>query len=81
MSKTENSKSIVDKINELFEKDDNQFGGYSAMDFLRNSAPEDYNESRTDWSRLSEIADDMYFLLNDIKHIINNASTEEDNDD
>lgn len=80
MSKTENTKSIIDKINELFENDDNQFGGYSAMNFLRNSAPEDYNESRTDWSRLSEIADDMYFLLNDIKHIINNASTEEDND-
>ena len=34
------------------------------------TAPEDYIESRTDWDTLQNRADDMYYMLSDIKTII-----------
>ena len=34
------------------------------------TAPEDYVESRTDWNTLQNRADDMYYMLSDIKTII-----------
>lgn len=58
------------QIKALFEEDEKNFRGFSAMERLHESAPEDYIESRIDWNRLSEIADDMYYMLVDILGII-----------
>lgn len=63
------------QIKELFKDDEKNFRGFSAMERLHESAPEDYIESRTDWNRLSEIADDMYYMLVNILDIV---SSEDD---
>lgn len=65
-----NTKDKIDKIAELFKNDERDYKGYFAMKSLRNTFPEDYNELRTTWSRLQDIADQMYYLLDDIKDII-----------
>lgn len=65
-------KSIVleqlNEINSVFEKDKRIFGGYSATEYANNTAPEDYNEDRTDWRTLQSRADDMYYMLNYIEN-------------
>lgn len=60
----------INEINSIYEKDDKRFGGYSATEYANNTAPEDYNEDRTDWRTLQSRADDMYYMLNDIKNIV-----------
>lgn len=65
-----NLKEIVDKILLVFEEDDTRFGGYTATKRLHISAPEDYIESRIDWKTLQNQADDMYYMLSEIKELI-----------
>lgn len=65
-----NLKEIVDKILLVFEEDDTRFGGYTATKRLHISAPEDYIESRIDWQTLQNQADDMYYMLSEIKELI-----------
>lgn len=60
----------INEINSIYEKDDRRFGGYSETKYANNTAPEDYNEDRTDWRTLQSRADDMYYMLNDIKNIV-----------
>ena len=66
----EEIKEKIDKILKIYEDDKNRFGGYSNIEWLHISAPEDYVESRTDWQTLQYNADDMYYMLSDIKTII-----------
>jgi hypothetical protein len=66
----ENIKEKLKQILEIYEDDENRFGGYTAIERLHDSAPEDYIESRTDWDTLQSRADDMYYMLSDIKTII-----------
>lgn len=57
----------LNEINSIFEKDEKIFGGYSATEYANYTAPEDYNEDRTDWRTLQSRADDMYYMLNCIE--------------
>ena len=62
---------MKDKILDIFKNDEKNFGGFSAIKRLHNSAPEDYIESRTEWDTLKDHADDMYYMLTYIYDIIN----------
>ena len=66
----EEIKEKIDKILKIYEDDENRFGGYSNIERLHISAPEDYVESRTDWQTLQYHAEDMYYMLQEIKDII-----------
>jgi hypothetical protein len=66
----ENIKEKLKQILEIYEDDENRFGGYTAIERLHDSAPEDYIESRTDWDILRNYADDMYYMLYNIKTLI-----------
>lgn len=71
------TKIIKEKINEIlsiYEKDEYRCGGYSMTEYSHITAPEDYIESRTDWNTLQNRADDMYYMLSDIKTIIEKLS-------
>jgi hypothetical protein len=63
-------KEKIDKILKFYEVDEINFGGYTATERLLNDAPEDYIEYRTDWECLKKQADDMYYMLNDIKYLL-----------
>ena len=63
-------KDKIKRILEIFENDEKYFGGYSAIERLHYSAPEDYIESRTEWDTLKDHADDMYYMLSEIYNII-----------
>lgn len=63
-------KNKLDEILSLYDKDEHRCGGYSMTQYSRIMAPEDYIESRTDWNTLKNRADDMYYMLSDIKTII-----------
>ena len=65
----------INEINSTFEEDDKRFGGYSATEYANNTAPEDYNEDRTDWRTLQSRADDMYYMLNSIKNKVSLIKT------
>lgn len=68
-----NKETIKEKINEIlkvYEDDETRFGGYTATERLHILAPEDYVESRTDWLSLQNHADDMYYMLSDIKNLL-----------
>jgi hypothetical protein len=68
-----NKKEIKEKLDEIlkvYEDDDAKFGGYTATQRLHIDAPEDYVEYRTDWQTLQNHADDMYYMLSDIKNLI-----------
>lgn len=60
----------LEEILSLYKEDEERFGGYTATKRLIYNAPEDYVESRTDWQTLQSHADDMYYMLSDIKDII-----------
>ena len=71
------TKIIKEKINEIlsiYEKDEYRCGGYSMTEYSHITAPEDYIESRTDWNTLQNRAEDMYYMLSDIKTIIEKLS-------
>lgn len=70
MINKEEIKEKIDKILKVYEDDENRFGGYTATKRLHISAPEDYVESRTDWLSLQNHAEDMYYMLSDIKNIV-----------
>lgn len=59
----------IKRIIEIFQNDEKRFGGYSAIERLHYSAPEDYIESRTEWDTLKDHADDMYYMLSEIYDI------------
>lgn len=68
-----NKKEIKEKIDEIlkvYDEDEIRFGGYTATKRLHISTPEDYIESRTDWLSLQNHADDMYYMLSDIKNLL-----------
>lgn len=66
----ETIKEKLKQILEIYKNDENRFGGYTAIERFHESAPEDYIESRTDWNTLKNYADDMYYMLIDIKDLI-----------
>ena len=70
MTNKEEIKEKIDKILKVYEDDETRFGGYIATRRLHISAPEDYIESRTDWLSLQNHADDMYYMLSDIKNLL-----------
>jgi methyl coenzyme M reductase beta subunit len=70
MINKEEIKDKLEKILKVYEDDDARFGGYTATKRLHISAPEDYVESRTDWLSLQNHADDMYYMLSDIKNLL-----------
>lgn len=70
MTNKEEIKEKIDKILKVYEDDETRFGGYTATKRLLVDAPEDYIESRTDWLSLQNHADDMYYMLSDIKNIV-----------
>lgn len=63
-------KNKLEEILSLFKKDEDRCGGYSMTEYSHITAPEDYIESRTDWSVLQDRADDMYYMLSDIKTLV-----------
>ena len=66
-------KEMLEKINKIitiYDEDEKRYGGYVATQRLHDSAPEDYIESRTDWSTLKSHADDMYYMLSSIRQEI-----------
>ena len=70
---------LLEKINEIdtiFADDDNKCGGYHMTEYFNNTAPEDYCEERTDWRGLQNNADDMYYMLNEIRCIIGQMKDE-----
>lgn len=63
-------KEKLEKILSLYQEDEYRCGGYSMTQYSHITAPEDYIESRTDWNTLQSRADDMYYMLDEIKSII-----------
>ena len=66
----------IAKIETIYAKDDNRFGGYSKTEYFNHTAPEDYCKERTSWDDLRENADDMYYMLSEIKGIISQMKDE-----
>ena len=66
----EGIKNKLDEILSLYDKDECKCGGYFMTRYSHITAPEDYFESRTDWDTLQDRADDMYYMLSDIKIIV-----------
>lgn len=66
----ENIKEKLKQILEIYEDDEKGFGGYTAIKRLHVLEPEDYIESRTDWDTLKNYAEDMYYMLYNIKTLI-----------
>lgn len=74
---------LLEKINEIdtiFADDDNKCGGYHMTEYFNNTAPEDYCEERTDWRDLQNNADDMYYMLNEIRCIVEQMKDEIETD-
>ena len=69
-------KDKINRILEIYQNDEKRFGGYSAIERLHDSAPEDYIESRTEWNTLKDHADDMYYMLSEIFDIIKDIDEE-----
>lgn len=70
MTREEELKEKIDKILKVYEEDEIIFGGYTATKRLHIDAPEDYIEYRTNWLSLKNHADDMYYMLSDIKNLL-----------
>ena len=66
----------VNEILDLYKEDDKRCGGYSMTEWLIDSAPEDYNEYRIDWLTLKGRADDMYYMLEKIKGVVERMKEE-----
>jgi hypothetical protein len=63
-------KEKLEKILSIYQDDEERCGGYEMTRYSHIDAPEDYIESRTDWDTIRDRADDMYYMLNDIKIIV-----------
>lgn len=63
-------KEKLEKILSIYKDDEERCGGYEMTRYSHIDAPEDYIESRTDWDTIRDRADDMYYMLNDIKIIV-----------
>lgn len=63
-------KEKLEKILSIYQEDEERCGGYEMTRYSHIDAPEDYIESRTDWVTIQERADDMYYMLNEIKFIV-----------
>ena len=63
-------KEKLEKILSLYQKDEERLGGFEMTRYANYTAPEDYNENRTDWDTLRDRADDMYYMLDEIKFIV-----------
>ena len=63
-------KEKLEKILSLYQEDEERYGGYEMTRYAHIIAPEDYNENRTDWDTLRDRADDMYYMLYEIKFIV-----------
>lgn len=66
----EEIKNKINQILSLYEEDSERQGGFAMTKYFHITAPEDYIESRTDWYTLQNNAEDMYYMLSDIKNII-----------
>lgn len=66
----------VNEILDLYKEDDKRCGGYSMTEWLIDSAPEDYNEYSIDWLTLKGRADDMYYMLEKIKGVVEGMKEE-----
>ena len=62
----------IKKILQMYDDDATRCGGYWITQYSHITAPEDYIESRTEWCELRNRADDMYYMLSDLKTIIEN---------
>lgn len=60
----------LEKILALYKEDEEKCGGYEMTKYSHLVAQEDYVESRTDWHTLQSRAEDMYYMLSDIKRLI-----------
>ena len=63
-------KPIIAWMLNKYKDDEVYFGGYTAINRLNNRAPEDDCESRNDWYTIREYADDMYYMLDNLKNNI-----------
>jgi hypothetical protein len=63
-------KEKLEKILSIYQEDEERCGGYEMTRYSHIDAPEDYIESRTDWNTIRDRAEDMYYMLNDIKIIV-----------
>jgi hypothetical protein len=63
-------KEKLEKILSIYQEDEERCGGYEMTRYSHIDAPEDYIESRTDWDTIRNRAEDMYYMLNDIKIIV-----------
>lgn len=57
----------IDEILDIYANDKKEQGGYSMTEYNNYTAPEDYNEDRMSFNELRDNADDMYFMLTEIK--------------
>ena len=64
----------IKKILQMYDDDETRCGGYRMTQYSHITAPEDYTESGTEWCELQNRADDMYYMLSDIKTIIENIN-------
>ena len=78
MTKEEELKEKIDKILKVYKEDEIRFGGYTATKRLHIDSPEDYIEYRTNWLSLKNHADDMYYMLRDIKNLLEESVWEEE---
>lgn len=60
----------INEILDIYENDEKKQGAYSMTEYYNNTAPEDYNEDRMSFNDLRGNADDMYYMLTDIKSAI-----------
>ena len=70
----------ISEIDTIFADDDYKCGGYRMTKYFHNTAPEDYCEERTDWKELQNNADGMYYMLNEIRYIIEQMKDEIETD-
>lgn len=70
----------IDEILDIYANDEKKQGGYSMTEYYNTIAPEDYCEERTDWKELQNNADGMYYMLNEIRYIIEQMKDEIETD-
>lgn len=63
-------KEKLEEILSIYKENEERCGGYEMTRYSHIDAPEDYIESRTDWNTIKDRAEDMYYMLNDIKIIV-----------
>lgn len=68
----EDIREDIKKVLQMYDDDETRCGGYWMTQYAHITAPEDYTESRTEWCELRNRADDMYYMLSDLKTIVEN---------